>query len=533
MPNSRSVNWILSNCFDRQRSTREPPFFFREVRIGMLVVSMLFNLGRLIYEATVKDVSVVLVAARLCLTIVQLVDHWWFCKNWESFFIEKKMRAYIWFRLFFTAFLIAMLYCVQKTFPPYTNYSRLMIVAFQWTTGVQVMIWYLWGRRWNFKWGDMSDERRIPAIVGAMFTTSLLYFIDCIYLKFTSTPSPQTAMTTSITATISYFLLGLALRYLNIVTNRSSQACRKILDESMVASATDGHSHGFFPFAEKQNSAGVQQPSVLTSFPSTRRNSNLMMNLRQSLDSRIQSVVSQMEPSSRRESSITADVADRIFGNNVDMIAEENRIENDVGDEEKGNIDRQPIREYVHPTCSVDGTLSHIISDNNSIALNRLNDRDGDNMGSASISSNMEEKGNDINRVRFKPVVSPSISRNNSSSHIDGSNNSITLNRPQVNGCDNIGSVSASSNVGGGGVDSDRVRVKPNSPHANSKSNSIVIESSGPPLCDITDHLMIDHVNIPLPLTRQNSLETNLATYETAHLLSDKIVVVFVQVKLP
>ena len=533
MPNSRSskwLYWLLCECFDRQRSTREPPFFFREVRIGMLVVSMLFNLGRLIYEATVKDVSVVLVAARLCLTIVQLVDHWWFCKNWESFFIEKKMRAYIWFRLFFTAFLFSMIYCVQKLFPPYTNIPRLVTVAFQWTAGLQVMIWYLWGRQWSFNWGDMSDERRIPAIVGAMFTTSLLYFIDCIYLKFTSTPSPQTAMTTSITATISYFLLGFAFRYLNIVTNRSSQACRKILDESMVASATDGHSHGSLPVAERENSDGILQPSLFPSLPPSRRNSILMTNIRQTLDSRKQSVIGRMESSSRRESSITADVADRIFGNNVDMIAEENRIENvDENDEENGNMDRQSIREYAHPTCSPDGSLSHIIGSKESIILNRHNDN-GDDSGNAPASSDTEEKGNDINKVRFKPIVSSSLSRNGSSSHIDVSNTSITWNRPQGIGGGNIENASARSNVGGGGVDSEPVRFKPNNSHTNSHTNSIVIESSGPPLCDITDHLMIDDVNIPL--TRQNSLEKNLANYETAHLLSDKIVVVFVQVKV-
>ena len=398
MPNSGSSNWILSKWFVRQRSARDPPFFFREVRIGMLVVSMLFNLGRLMYEAIVKDVSVILVAARLCLTAVQLVDHWWFCKNWESFFIEKKMRAYIWFRLFVAVCMLSMTYCVLRTFPPYTNDSRLKqlkIDAFQWAAGLQVFVWYLWGKRWDFNWGDMSDERRIPAIVGSMFTSSLIYGMSCVYNLFAMV---LFGMTPGITATVAYFLTGLAFRYLNIVTNRSSEACRKILDESQVAPATDAHNPGSPPLVVKQNSDGIPQPSLLPSHP-----------------------------------------------------------------------------------IPLDGTVYHVDNSgrgsNKSIALNSLNDRDGDNMGS----------------------------------------------------------VSASSNVGGDSADSDSVRVKPNNSHTNSNSNpnSIVIESSGPPLCDITDHLMIDHVNIPLPLTRQNSLETNLATYETAHLLSDKIVVVFVQVKLP
>ena len=525
MPNSGSSNWLLCACFDRPRSAREPPFFFQEVRIGMLVVSILFNFGRLIYEATAQDISVVLVASRLCLTILQLADHWWFCKNWESFFIEKKMRAYIWFRLFVAVCMFSMIYCVQKTFPPYTNSSRLKIDAFQWAAGLQVIVWYLWGKRWDFNWGDMSDERRIPAYVGTMFTSSLIYGLSCVYLLFTTVVSFQAAMTAGITATIAYFLMGLAFRYLNIVTIRSSQACRRILNESMVASATDGHSHGSLPLAERENSDGIQQPSLLPSLPPSRRHSILMTNLRQSLDSRKQSVVGRMESSSRRESSTTADVADRIFGNNVDMIAEENRIENvDDEDEEKGNIDRQSIREFMHPSFSLDDSLSRIISSNKSITSNRHNDG-GDNIGRTSIGSDAEEKGDEINRVRFKPMVPSNISLNDSLSRIAVSNNSITSNRHNENG-DSTGSAVASSNICGDGVDIEPVRVKPSNSHRN--SNSIVIESSGPPLCDITDHLMIDHVNIPL--TRQNSLETNLATYETAHLLIDKIAVVFVQV---
>ena len=127
------------------------------------------------------------------------------------------------------------------------------------------------------------------------------------------------------------------------------------------------------------------------------------------------------------------------------------------------------------------------------------------------------------------PIVSPTISRSGSVSHADnstsGCNTSIASNRPHDSGGANIGSASARSNVGGGGVDSDRVRVKPNNSHKNSNSNVIV--PLAPPLGDIiNDHLVIDH----LPLARQNSLEANFTTYETAHLLCDKVVVVFVQV---
>ena len=384
MPNSSLSKWIFCTCFDRPRAATEPPFFFQEVRLGMLMVSILFNLGRLIYEATAKDISVILIAARLCLTTLQLVDQWWFCKNWEFFFVQKKMRAYIWFRLFVVVCMFSMLYCLLETFPPYTNDSRLVrleIDAFQWAAGLQVILWYLWGKRWSFKWGDMNDERRIPAIVGAMFTSSLIYGLGVVYLlintKLSNTQFGLTsAITAAITATVAYFLGGVAFRYLDIVTNRSTQARTRILNELIDASATDGHSHGSLPLAER-----------------------------------------------RRD-----DDADPMSGENVE---ENHRIENINEDEENGHLD-----------------ISHIISSNKSIASNTIHD------------------------------------------------------------------------VCGGGIDVDRVRVKPNNLHTSSKSN--VLESS---------ELVIDHVNIPL--TIQNSLEINVVTYETAHLLSDKIVVVFVQVITP
>ena len=267
-PNITSSNWMLSKCLDRPRSANDPPFFFQEVRLGILAMSILFNLVRLIYEVIVKDVSAILVAARLFLTICQLIDHWWFCKNWEPFFIEKKMRAYMWFRFFLTIFLFSMIYCVQTTFPPYRE-SILVDDAFQWIAGLQVMVWYYWGKQWNFQWGDMSDERRIRAIVGTMFTTALIYAVLSVYMFVSSTLPLESAMpVTSITATISYILMGIAFRYLDIITNRSTQACLKILEESKVnASVINGHNDSILggnsalaatnALAERENFDGI------------------------------------------------------------------------------------------------------------------------------------------------------------------------------------------------------------------------------------------------------------------------------------
>ena len=284
-----SSNWTLSKCLKRPREAHEPPFFFREVRIGMLMLSILFNLSRLIYEATLHDISSILVASRLILTTLQLVDHCWFCKNWEAFFIEKKMRAYMWFRFFLTVLMYSMLYCVQTTFP--SSQEVVYIAdAFQWAAGLQVMLWYYWGKHWKFAWGDMNDDRRIRAIVGTMFTTALIYAILSIYLLLTSKLPLQSAVpVSSVTATLAYILMGFAFRYLDIVTNRSSQACLKILEESKVdVSRADSHHHRSILgnpdglVHQSSSSTALSTLPVLHSTPTpSRRSSNLMNNIRQ------------------------------------------------------------------------------------------------------------------------------------------------------------------------------------------------------------------------------------------------------------
>ena len=391
------------SIFDRPRSANEPPFFFKEVRIGMLTTSILFLFGRLVYEGSVMDVSVILVAARLFLTALQLFDHWWFCKNWESFFLEKKMRAYIWFRLFLSLFLFQLPFALQGPFPPITR-ARWIIDAFQWIAGIQVTIWYYWGKHWNFTWGDMSDERRIPAIVRTMLTISLIHVILSIVLFLTRSLTSGLLLS-EVLAVITYFLMALAFKYLNVVTIRSTEACSRILDETIHSKVgPDGHSQNLTS-SENENSDGVHRQSTLTPFyrqqsktASTRRLSNLMINIRQSLNESSKSAVS-----------------------------------------------------------SGHGMLGHL-----EVTLDGPTEN-GD-VGSASVSAN-NEFGVELNRVRIKPSTSL--------------------------------------------------------PNLNSIGSPLV-----PSLSD--DHLMIDQ----MPLARQNSLEMNLTSYETAHLLSDKIMVVFVQVTI-
>ena len=421
-PNSgRSLNSLFFKCIDRPRSDEEAPFFFQEVRLGMLLLSILYNIARLVYELTVMDISVLLVAARLLLTSLQLLDQWWFCKNWASFFLEKQMRAYIWFRLFIAVSMWSILFTVETTFT--TSYIILSNDAFLWTSGIQAMIWYFWGKRWNFKWGDMCDERRIPAFVGTLMTTSLIYAGLCVFIRLQE--GPESSITIAMTATIAYFLFGLAFRYLNKVTV-------------------------------------VQPPSLPTPV--------------------------------------------QVSGNKVDMIAKDNHRIETVG-HSKGNNDDTgrpsvSMDEHTHPTPDGSSSTDNLLS--------------------------LIESGSDINninadggRVRAKPTISPIISPLIS-------RNDIFSQHPDDN------------------IKVDNVRIKPHNSLSHSQSTGTIATPGlslrdassnndhsviGPILTDSNNnHVTVTH--IPL-MVRQNTFAMNLSSYETSHLLSDKIVVVFVQVTPP
>ena len=427
---------LLFKCIDRPRTANEPPFFFQEVRLGMLMLSILYNIARLVYELTVMDISVLLVAARLLLTSLQLLDQWWFCKNWASFFLEKQMRAYIWFRLFIAVSMWSILFTVQTTFSP--SYTNLTNDAFLWAAGIQTMIWYFWGKRWNFRWGDMCDERRIPAFVGTMFTSSLLSAGLCVYIR----QSQLSSIITALTATMAYFLMGLAFRYLNVVT------ALKASEKTAKSAADDIHPPSLPP--------PVQMPR-----------------------------------------------------NNVTIVPDENNhIEMFRDPENNNDTDKPPasIGDYTQPTSPY---ISQSISPDGSTLQTAMVDGISSLVERGSSNYNTDGGGSSEGRVKpifaptFSPMISPMISRNGSFSHMDdGSHVS--------NKCEIL-------------VDS--VRFKPN--NSLSHLHSPLTGTLGPSLRDNNnDHVTVDH----MPLVRQNTYEMNLAYYETSHLLSDKIVVVFVQV---
>ena len=528
MPKDDSKLRRLSKFFERKRTNREPPFFFQEVRFATLFASLIFNFARLIFEAIASDVSVILVAARLLFTTLQLFDHWYMCKNWVSFFVDKKIRAYIWFRLFAVMSLYSILYSQQTTFPPYSN-TIFIIDGFQWIIGIQGMIWYLWGRKWRCKWGDMSDKKRIPAFVNSMFTGSLLYAILTIYLYVaTHTVSRQTTLI----ASIAYFLVGLIFRYLIVVTNRSTKAITGILDEAISSSI---HHHPNLASggggAEGLNSSQHSHGNHTPKSSHVRRNSKLMISVRQSLNSH-------MEISSQQESTIVLpystkerNKSDVVRSEVIHEADEEDRgimkefDENEVyGDNSDQLIQPSSSLTSTSPYTSLHGnlsTLSHIDifstgsnnhhSSHGNSSLNRIHEiNTGEITGSGGNGSTNSNNGkdkdldkdkedkveNDIDKVRVKPTNTTTNSNGNGSPTggtilCESTHNQLLLPIPGP--------------IGG--------------------SNSLLPPLSLPSRQNSFD-MMIDHI----PLERQHSLERNLAEYETAHFLSDKVVVVFVQV---
>ena len=201
----------------------------------------------------------------------------------------------MWFRFFLTTAMYSCFFCIQITFAPYTNsayrVSILTIALFQWVAGLQAMIWYYWGKRWEWKWGDMSDDRRIRAASGTMFTSSIVYSGLAVYQFVESNLPTQSAIPTgSITGTLAYLLMGFAFFYLNVITNRSSQACLKILEESKAeASQADSHNLSILSgkgiVVQSGSLDGIHQSTSHTSLSlshTSRRHSTNMNTIRQS-----------------------------------------------------------------------------------------------------------------------------------------------------------------------------------------------------------------------------------------------------------
>ena len=162
---------------------KKAPFFFKEVRLGQLVFAGLYNLGRFIYKATLLDPSseitstMIVIAVRICVTVVVFMEHRWLCRNWEEFYVQRGKKAYLWFRFFLVACLIHIATGLRQM--SVTDDGVEMMFSF--VSGLNMLYWYFWGMKFQWREGDMTDTRRLIAARNAMSSVTVIYLIYSVY----------------------------------------------------------------------------------------------------------------------------------------------------------------------------------------------------------------------------------------------------------------------------------------------------------------------------------------------------------------
>ena len=182
----------------------QPPFFFNEVRLTLLSISLLYCVGRLIYEAVVGDVFVVLVVARLCATAYMLRDQWWLCRNWKPFFVEHTLRPWLWQRLFLA---LGAQFCAVSL--DVMTDSDWAYFALHILSGVAVVVCYMWGKHWDWRRNDLDDDRRIRAIAYLSLMLAAIFLARMIY--DVTVPNGYYSYNGSLTCAAAYFLVGVVI----------------------------------------------------------------------------------------------------------------------------------------------------------------------------------------------------------------------------------------------------------------------------------------------------------------------------------
>ena len=78
------------------------PFVYKYFRIVMLTGSILFNLGRFIYECVRSDVMLITVFFRCFASIIQLMEHLYLCQHFEYYFTKLEGESFFWTRVMFS-----------------------------------------------------------------------------------------------------------------------------------------------------------------------------------------------------------------------------------------------------------------------------------------------------------------------------------------------------------------------------------------------------------------------------------------------
>jgi len=96
------TRWWYGSDFIEFHEKGAVSFWFGNGRLGVLTVSLLYNVGRLIYVCLAQEVIAFLVAARVLGYIVQLYDHYWMQRYWLSWFVQAQKRTELWLRFYLT-----------------------------------------------------------------------------------------------------------------------------------------------------------------------------------------------------------------------------------------------------------------------------------------------------------------------------------------------------------------------------------------------------------------------------------------------
>ena len=217
----------------------EPPYVFKEVRLTLLGMSVIYLLGRLIYEAVRSDVFVVLVVVRLCAAVYQLRDQLWLCNNWKPFFVEHKLRAWLWLRIFIATAMQSFVACLYVM-----NDFEWIYFASHMLAGSVVGFWYMWGKHWDWRRNDLDDDRRLRAPAFAAVNTSLVFVGRMVH----DLSVQNGAVGGSLVLAVGYFLIGLIF----YVVDRRQRRLKAVADQCQTELES------------------LQQPNVGTSFGSSR-----------------------------------------------------------------------------------------------------------------------------------------------------------------------------------------------------------------------------------------------------------------------
>ena len=153
---------VISKSID---SRNRPPYMFREFRFCVLATSIIYNTTLTILFIIRRDIFFFVYLARVFGALIQIIDHYWLCKNWENIFVKGEYaRRYIWARgvIFPT---ITFVWSIAAH--GYSIYS--IGLAINCSTDFLWVFWY---------WNQLEyDNHRYYFVRNACLTNTIIFFI--------------------------------------------------------------------------------------------------------------------------------------------------------------------------------------------------------------------------------------------------------------------------------------------------------------------------------------------------------------------